>query len=124
VRGAQTAQGSTVSPAADSPQPAPAVGSRGEDDASPSIRPTDQLRLLTQARALLTRRPGRSLELLDIHQRHFPDTVLDQERAALRVEALWRSGQNAAARRARTSFSTRYPNSPHSTRLEQLLDRR
>ena len=71
-------------------------------------------------------RAGRAalvLRQLEAARARFPDGTLAQEREALAIEALWRSGQRAAARLRAEAFARTYPGSPHAARVEQLTSR-
>lgn len=52
-----------------------------------------------------------ALGALARHQREYPNGQLSQEREALRVRALWGSGQKQAAESAAAAFRRRYPQS-------------
>lgn len=61
-----------------------------------------------------------ALALLEEAQRAFPRPILGQEREALSIEALVKSGAMSAARQRAQAFVTRYPQSPHSDRLRRI----
>ena len=68
-------------------------------------------------------RAGRAsvvLRQLEAARPRFPDGTLAQEREALTIEALWRTGQKAAARQRAETFARTYPGSPHAARVQQL----
>jgi outer membrane protein assembly factor BamD (BamD/ComL family) len=68
--------------------------------------------LLADARAAMQASdPARALAILDDHARRFPRGQLAEERDALRVGALWLSGDHAAARRIAGEFARRHPGS-------------
>jgi outer membrane protein assembly factor BamD (BamD/ComL family) len=58
--------------------------------------------------------PSRALRLLDGARARFPQGILAQEREALAIEALVRSGQRALAAKRAESFLRDYPKSPHA----------
>lgn len=105
--------------------PAPSVAAFGEVPDAPRVSLQDrqsQLKeeaaLLRQARAEL--RAGalqRALGLLDESQRRFAAPELSQEREALLIELLARSGQTAAAAARARTFLASFPESPHADRL-------
>ncbi|WP_437476611.1 hypothetical protein WME75_26695 [Sorangium sp. So ce1014] len=108
---------------------APAVESAGAAlvDGAPSpaalreSRLREELTLLADARAALRR--GNAAGALMIAERarlRFPGGALAQEREALTIEALWHSGQRAAAAQRASAFLRAYPSSPHVSRLHSF----
>lgn len=78
--------------------------------------------LLGEARGAL--RSGNALHalaLLDAARTRFPDGVLGQEREALTIEALARSGQTAAASARARAFLVAYPSSAHAERIQTFV---
>ena len=68
--------------------------------------------LLADARAAMqSSQVARALAILDDHARRFPRGQLAEERDAVRVAALWRSGDHDAARRRADEFARRHPDS-------------
>jgi len=68
--------------------------------------------LVDRARTALTRgQPASALEALDAHARSYPRGRLGEEREALAVDALARSGQMDAARARAARFHASYPDS-------------
>jgi TolA-binding protein len=63
----------------------------------------------------------RALQLLAEHGRRFPNGRLAEEREALRVRSLARSGRQADARRALQTFAQRYPHSMLLPHLRETL---
>ena len=55
------------------------------------------------------------------HRRAFPQGVFAEEREALAVEALWRSGQREQAANRLRALLARYPRSSYRERLSALL---
>lgn len=108
---------------------APAPSSRSSApsrDAPAERKPADtsagEIALVAEARrALRAGDPGRALSLLDLCDTRFPHGVLGQERDALRIEALARSGQREAAAARARSFVQRYPDSALDDRFRSLL---
>ncbi len=78
----------------------------------------EEARLIARARLrLLHDDPSGALRLLETARQRFPNGVLIQEREALAIEALAKSGQrDAAAARART-FQQAHPESPLKDRV-------
>jgi hypothetical protein len=58
---------------------------------------------------------------LEASRRQFSAPELDQEREALLIELLYRSGQIAVARDRAKAFSSRYPESPHAGHVRQFM---
>jgi outer membrane protein assembly factor BamD (BamD/ComL family) len=58
--------------------------------------------------------PLGALRLLDQARSRFPDGALTQEREALAIEALAKSGQRAAASQRAAAFLRAFPRSPHA----------
>jgi hypothetical protein len=63
-----------------------------------------------------------SLAVLEARSR-FPRGALGQEREALTIEALARSGQSAAARRRAEAFLRQHPNSPYLADVRRVTER-
>jgi hypothetical protein len=87
-------------------------------DVRPHLAAASQLReeslaLLEARSALRSGDAARSLTLLEQARVRFPRGALGQEREALTIEALARSGQVAAAQRRAASFVRAHPNSPY-----------
>jgi len=79
------------------------------------------VRLLERAQDALRNRPAEALALCADHGRRFPNGMLAQERDAIAVEALAKSGNRAGARARLDLFEKRYPGSTHTRRLEALV---
>jgi hypothetical protein len=91
--------------------------------------PTDSLdaenALLGEARrALAQGDPRRALSLLGEHARRFPDGLLAEERAALRVVGLCSAGQADDGRRAAARFLEAHPASALAGRVRQACPAR
>jgi len=71
--------------------------------------------VLDARRELREGRPADALRRLEAARVEFADGVLAQEREALTIEALARSGQRAAARARAAAFLRAHPESPHAT---------
>jgi hypothetical protein len=61
-----------------------------------------------------------ALRALDRYRSTFPGGVLQQEAAALRIEALARAGERAQAAQLAQRFAREHPNSPHLDRIRSL----
>jgi outer membrane protein assembly factor BamD (BamD/ComL family) len=64
-----------------------------------------------------------ALELVERHRAAEPDSVLAEEREALRVVALLRLRRLAEARAAAKEFVARYPNSIHRPLVDPALEK-
>ena len=64
---------------------------------------------------------ARALALLDAARTRFADGGLVQEREALTIEALVRSGQRALATKRAEAFLRDYPKSPHGADVRSLV---
>jgi hypothetical protein len=96
-------------------------------DTRPRATPASQLleesQTVLEARAAL--RGGdsaRCLRLLDQARERFGRGGLGQEREALAIEALARSGQSAAAHRRALAFLQKYPQSPYSADVRRFSE--
>jgi len=79
----------------------------------------EESRRLTEARDTLRRGDASgALARLEELQRAVPGGILGQEREALVIEALARSGRGAEAQSRARAFLQAYPQSPHATRVE------
>ncbi len=80
-----------------------------------------EARELADARALLAQgRPGEALTLLRASAERFRTGTLGQEREALTIEALAKSGEQNAARSLARGFLARFPNSPLVERVRRF----
>jgi hypothetical protein len=114
-------------PAVTAPPDIPTVAIGDLPAAPPSARPraaapsaaasaaaglADERRLLDGARAALSRgEPSQALGPLDEHTRRFPHGVLTEEREALAIQALARSGRTTEAADRAARFEKTYPTS-------------
>jgi hypothetical protein len=108
----------TQAPASESvaPQPAPS--------AQPLARSSRrEIAQLVRIRALLEHDPAAAYRLARQSEREFPHGVLSEERQALQVVALARSGSTEAAERRAREFFARYPQSPMRELVEASLRR-
>ena len=83
--------------------------------------PRAELRALARAKALSVRDPQAALLLLEQIRVQFSQGYLGEERAALTILALVRSGQSARARQQAADFLERYPNGPHSDGVRRAI---
>ena len=85
-------------------------------------RVRQEARLVAEARiALRANRTARAAALLAQVERGFPEGVLRQEREALAIETLTRTGQPRSARERGERFLAAYPGSLHAARVRALL---
>jgi hypothetical protein len=86
--------------------------------AAPSGQLGEELALLSQVRGSVQEgAPAQALELLSQYQARFGHPILGMEAAALRVDALCRSGQKEAARESARVFQNEWPGSPLGRRV-------
>lgn len=102
-----------------------AVGSA--DSGSPSS-PASRLREESQAvlavrRALHSNDVSLALSLLESARRRFGAGALNEEREALLIEALARSGEKARAAKHAKAFLSAYPRSPHAADVQRHLQK-
>jgi len=76
--------------------------------------------LLLRARRIVVADPARALMLVAEHGARFPRGMFEEEREALSIEALARSGRRGEASLRYGSFGQRYPRSAYSKRLSAL----
>jgi hypothetical protein len=99
---------------ADPEHPSDARVSRLEEETRALRRARDELRAGNLTAALAT---------LEASQRRFSAPELYQEREALMIELLARSGQHAAAEQRVRAFLARFPESPHAQQIRQFIER-
>jgi hypothetical protein len=80
-----------------------------------------EIELLRSARSALASRPREAYQLTEQHRSLYPQGVFAQERDALAVEALLRTGDLKLARQLAEVFVKRYPSSPHSHRFRESM---
>jgi hypothetical protein len=112
---------STPSQASRSAQDPPLSPSPGA--VAPSSPPPNEGSLLLRARQALDVDPGATLALTQEHARRFPAGTLAPEREVLAIEALARLGRTSEARARLDSFRSQYPQSPHLSKLDALVNR-
>ncbi len=114
-------------PAAPSAASAPTAPStpRVEPRPSASAAPLSaELSALDAARASLSSgNPGAALAALDAYARAFPHGKLAIEAEVLRIDALAKSGQTAAARKRAEAFIKRHPDSVLASRVQSSVGR-
>jgi hypothetical protein len=101
----------------------PRAESMGGAEPSAS-RLADELRDLEEAkRALEDGVPGEALEGLARYQQRYPQGELAPEAEALRIEALTRAGERAAAASRASAFVAAHPESPLVDRVRAVVER-
>jgi outer membrane protein assembly factor BamD (BamD/ComL family) len=95
---------------------------------SSSEPPTPESRLSDEAHAVLAARaalrsgnPAAALRELSDARALFPRGALVQEREALTIEALARTGQSGAASARAQAFLSRFPRSPHADDVRRFI---
>lgn len=89
-----------------------------------SVAPTDdrtEIAILRDAQSALGADPARALRLVSEAEQSFPRGQLGQEREMIRIQALFAQGKRADAEARVEAFRTRWPNSAHLPRLDDLL---
>lgn len=101
------------------PSPEP-ESPRAAAPAPSSRREIDQLQRI---RATLERDPAAAYRLAQRSEQEFPNGLLSEERRALQILALAKTGATDAAERRARQFFARYPQSPMRERVEAALVR-
>lgn len=101
------------------PEPTPAV-EPASPPAPPPSESLSEIRAVALARALVERDPNAAISLLEKAQRTYPGGYFVEERQALIVLALSRSGNTASARQHAAAFLRTYPNGPFSDRVRAV----
>jgi hypothetical protein len=86
-------------------------------------RSADELALLLRARRAARSSPSEALRLVREHQREFGPSRFGEEREAIAIEALARSGRRDEARRRADAFRRRHPGSIHLRAIDALVPR-
>jgi len=92
----------------------------GETARASQLREESEM-ILGARRVLRAGDPSRALMLLDAARTRFPEGILVQEREALSIEALVRSGQRALATKRAEAFLRAYPKSPHGADVKRVV---
>lgn len=103
------------------PRPAPMVAPTA-DTPPGSAEDSDGLRELGQAQRLLVGNPAAAAKALREHGTRWPNSVMAQEREALLIEALGRSGRTDEARTRAGDLLERRPTTPYRARIRRWLD--
>jgi hypothetical protein len=106
----------TAAPSARRAAPAPALSTADPVADESSV-------VLAARRELSSGNPARAREILERGAPPASSGGLDQERAALQIEALARLGERAEAEQQARTFLARHPESPHAVRVRALLRR-
>jgi hypothetical protein len=90
--------------------------------AAPSL--ADEVAAIKSAKsALASGNAAQSLRELDAYRSHFPHGRLTQEASVVRIEALLKSGNQAAANAAADRFLAAHADSPYAARVHSLIGR-
>lgn len=109
-------------PADAAPPPAPTTLGAVRSRSTPESKLREESALVLAARsALRSGDAARCLALLESARLKFPRPALGQEREALTIQALARTGQTRAAQRRAANFVRLYPESPYVADLRRLL---
>jgi hypothetical protein len=118
-------------PSADPPRSAKIVHSTPRSNAAATKEVAENARasqlreesemILGARRVLRAGDPLRALTLLEAARARFPEGILVQEREALSIEALVRSGQRALATKRAEAFLRAYPKSPHGADVQRVV---
>ena len=103
------------------PRPNAAATTALAENARASQLREESAMILDARRVLRAGDPARALTLLDAARARFPDGILVQEREALTIEALVRSGQRALATKRAEAFLRDYPKSPHGADVRSVV---
>ncbi len=113
-----------VRTAAQAPKPAVAPMQTGENEAQALSTLSHERALIDVARAALEHgNVDDAFAALGRHARMFPQGALQEERDALRILALSRSGAYGKAQEAAEAFGARYPRSVFSRMVEEAVRR-
>lgn len=122
----EAARASEVEPRAPRRQPIkPTRASQrtGANEPSAVVNPAEEIALLSRARNALTSDPRAALALASQHLREHPAGVFSEEREAIAIEALWRTGDFELASSRLRAMLLAYPRSSYRERLAGLLAR-
>jgi outer membrane protein assembly factor BamD (BamD/ComL family) len=109
-----------VPPSAVASPRAPATAPEPAHATEPTVH--EELGMLEQARsALAAGDAARTLAILDGYAVTFPHPSMAPEATVLRIEALMRAGDAAAAHRVGDAFLAGQPQSPYAERVRSLL---
>ena len=103
------------------PRPNAVAAAALADNARASQLREESAMILGARRVLRAGDPARALTLLDAARTRFADGGLVQEREALTIEALVRSGQRALATKRAEAFLRDYPKRPHGADVRSLV---
>lgn len=97
----------------------PAPSPRPSASSTASLLREESLAVLSARQALKGGDYGAALKQIEEMRHRFPRGALSQEREALSIEALAKSGAGAAAARRARAFLQRYPKSPYAADVER-----
>jgi len=103
----------------ETPDPLPATQTAVTSHAS-QLR-DESLAVMAARQALRSNDAGKALRLLEQAQQRFKKGALTEEREALTIEALAKSGQSARASVLAKAFLAHYPRSPHAADVQRFV---
>lgn len=89
--------------------------------APPASEADEELALLGKAQRALPKDPELALSFVRDHERRYPDGLLEQEREAVAVSALWQVGRRDEARQRAERFAEEHPRSTYISRMRRIL---
>jgi len=104
-----------------SPRPSAVAAAAHTETTRASQLREESAMILGARRVLRAGDPARALALLDAARTRFAEGGLVQEREALTIEALVRSGQRALATKRAEAFLRAYPKSPHGADVKRVV---
>jgi hypothetical protein len=99
----------------------PVTGSTARSSSTDTVSPPSEVSLLRSAQVALQGRPREAFQLTQQHRKLYPSGVFAQERDALAIQALMRSGDTEQARGLAQAFIRSYPSSPHAHRFREAM---
>jgi hypothetical protein len=97
------------------------VANQASPPSRASLLREESLAVIAARQALRENDAGGALRLLEQAQRRFKKGALLEEREALTIQALAKSGNEAQAARRAKAFMTNYPRSPHAADVQRYL---
>jgi hypothetical protein len=114
-------EGTLTSKAARSPESAARAPAAVTRSVTKPNAPPSEIELLRRAQVALQGRPREAFQLTQEHRRLYPSGEFAQERDALAIQALMRTGDTDKARDLATSFIRAHPSSPHAHRFREAM---
>lgn len=118
---AKTAEASPIASSKVRPTPAASSMAARARPPEPSSDAIDEMRAIAHARNLIAQDPAAALQALEVIRREHPLGYFGEERRALTIFALARSGNQALAREHAMSFVRAYPNGPFTDKVRATV---